>query len=152
MNDLAYESASRLAGRLRDQDADIAILVAFGPRAATGAKARPDHCRKLMAAFRAQHEAAPTEKRVTVVDALGGDYYAKHYKQLSADAIARVDFRAVRFPGLISAVTEESSGRSPVTMSPENSVNRPRTLLTIMWRTEKPTSECTGSMLHLPAT
>src|SRR5499427_3325422 len=34
-----------------------------------------------------------------------GDYYAKHYKQLSADGIARVDFRCVRFPGLISAVT-----------------------------------------------
>src|SRR6266852_4630650 len=30
-----------------------------------------------------------------------GDYYAKHYKQLSADVIARVDFRCVRFPGLI---------------------------------------------------
>ena len=28
-----------------------------------------------------------------------GDYYARHYKQLSADAIARVDFRCVRFPG-----------------------------------------------------
>ena len=41
-----------------------------------------------------------------------GDYYAKHYKQLSADAIARVDFRAVRFPGLISAVTLPSGGTS----------------------------------------
>lgn len=41
-----------------------------------------------------------------------GDYYAKHYKQLSADAIARVDFRAVRFPGLISAVTAPSGGTS----------------------------------------
>src|SRR5262245_55173265 len=41
-----------------------------------------------------------------------GDYYAKHYKQLSADAIARVDFRAVRFPGLISAVTVPSGGTS----------------------------------------
>jgi nucleoside-diphosphate-sugar epimerase len=41
-----------------------------------------------------------------------GDYYAKHYKQLSADAIARVDFRAVRFPGLISAVTLPAGGTS----------------------------------------
>ena len=41
-----------------------------------------------------------------------GDYYSKHYKQLSADAIARVDFRAVRFPGLISAVTVPSGGTS----------------------------------------
>jgi nucleoside-diphosphate-sugar epimerase len=41
-----------------------------------------------------------------------GDYYAKHYKQLSADAIARVDFRCVRFPGLISAVTIPSGGTS----------------------------------------
>src|SRR5262249_52550552 len=41
-----------------------------------------------------------------------GDYYAKHYKQLSADAIARVDFRCVRFPGLISAITVPSGGTS----------------------------------------
>jgi threonine 3-dehydrogenase len=41
-----------------------------------------------------------------------GDYYAKHYKQLSADAIARVDFRSVRFPGLISALTVPSGGTS----------------------------------------
>ena len=41
-----------------------------------------------------------------------GDYYARYYKQLSADAICRVDFRAVRFPGLISAVTVPSGGTS----------------------------------------
>jgi threonine 3-dehydrogenase len=41
-----------------------------------------------------------------------GDYYAKHYKQLSADGIARVDFRSVRFPGLISAATVPSGGTS----------------------------------------
>jgi threonine 3-dehydrogenase len=42
-----------------------------------------------------------------------GRYYARHYKQLSADALAgRVDFRAVRFPGLISAATIPSGGTS----------------------------------------
>jgi threonine 3-dehydrogenase len=41
-----------------------------------------------------------------------GHYYAKYYKQLSADAIPRVDFRCVRFPGLISAVTVPSGGTS----------------------------------------
>src|SRR5687768_10487701 len=42
-----------------------------------------------------------------------GRYYARHYKQLSADPVAgRVDFRCVRFPGLISALTEPSGGTS----------------------------------------
>jgi nucleoside-diphosphate-sugar epimerase len=41
-----------------------------------------------------------------------GHYYARYYKQLSADAIARVDFRGVRFPGLISAMTAPSGGTS----------------------------------------
>src|SRR3954463_11186176 len=41
-----------------------------------------------------------------------GAYYARHYKQLSADAIARVAFRCVRFPGLISAATLPSGGTS----------------------------------------
>lgn len=42
-----------------------------------------------------------------------GDYYARHYKQLSAESQSgRVDFRAVRFPGLISAVTVPSGGTS----------------------------------------
>src|SRR5512142_1227487 len=41
-----------------------------------------------------------------------GSYYARSYKQLSADAVCRVDFRAVRFPGLISAITLPSGGTS----------------------------------------
>jgi nucleoside-diphosphate-sugar epimerase len=41
-----------------------------------------------------------------------GRYYARHYKQLAADTMPRVDFRAVRFPGLISALTVPSGGTS----------------------------------------
>src|SRR5439155_11136878 len=42
-----------------------------------------------------------------------GDYYARHYKQLAADTgSGRVDFRCVRFPGLISALTVPSGGTS----------------------------------------
>lgn len=42
-----------------------------------------------------------------------GRYYARHYKQLAADRpSSRVDFRCVRFPGLISAVTVPSGGTS----------------------------------------
>src|SRR5262245_20080591 len=42
-----------------------------------------------------------------------GQYYANHYKQLAAErASGRVDFRSVRFPGLISAVTVPSGGTS----------------------------------------
>jgi len=41
-----------------------------------------------------------------------GAYYARQYKQLSADAVCRVDFRSVRFPGLISALTLPSGGTS----------------------------------------
>jgi nucleoside-diphosphate-sugar epimerase len=42
-----------------------------------------------------------------------GLYYARHYKQLAADRNpCRVDFRAVRFPGLISAMTMPSGGTS----------------------------------------
>jgi threonine 3-dehydrogenase len=42
-----------------------------------------------------------------------GRYYARHYKQLAAEPLSgKVDFRCVRFPGLISAVTEPSGGTS----------------------------------------
>ena len=42
-----------------------------------------------------------------------GDYYARFYKRLSAEPHSgRVAFRAVRFPGLISAVTVPSGGTS----------------------------------------
>jgi nucleoside-diphosphate-sugar epimerase len=41
-----------------------------------------------------------------------GRYYARHYKQLSVDATPHVDFRTVRFPGLISAETQPSGGTS----------------------------------------
>ena len=42
-----------------------------------------------------------------------GHYYSRHYKQLAAEsASGRVDFRCVRFPGLISAVTVPSGGTS----------------------------------------
>ena len=42
-----------------------------------------------------------------------GRYYARFYKQLAADSQrGRVDFRCVRFPGLISAMTVPSGGTS----------------------------------------
>jgi nucleoside-diphosphate-sugar epimerase len=42
-----------------------------------------------------------------------GRYYARHYKQLAAETLSgKVDFRCVRFPGLISAVTVPSGGTS----------------------------------------
>jgi nucleoside-diphosphate-sugar epimerase len=42
-----------------------------------------------------------------------GRYFARHYRQLAApDASRGVDFRAIRFPGLISAFTVPSGGTS----------------------------------------
>lgn len=41
-----------------------------------------------------------------------GRYYSNHYKQLSETATVGIDFRAVRFPGLISAFTVPSGGTS----------------------------------------
>lgn len=42
-----------------------------------------------------------------------GRYYARHYKQLAAEVMSgKVDFRCIRFPGLISAETVPSGGTS----------------------------------------
>jgi threonine 3-dehydrogenase len=42
-----------------------------------------------------------------------GRYYARHYKQLAAQTLSgKVDFRCIRFPGLISAATVPSGGTS----------------------------------------
>jgi nucleoside-diphosphate-sugar epimerase len=41
-----------------------------------------------------------------------GIYYSKHYKQLAEDEPTMLDFRCVRFPGLISAFTVPSGGTS----------------------------------------
>ena len=41
-----------------------------------------------------------------------GRYYARYYKQLAAHSAGRVDFRCVRFPGLISALTTPAGGTS----------------------------------------
>jgi nucleoside-diphosphate-sugar epimerase len=41
-----------------------------------------------------------------------GSYLSQHYKQLSAEKPVMIDFRSVRFPGLISAVTLPSGGTS----------------------------------------
>jgi threonine 3-dehydrogenase len=41
-----------------------------------------------------------------------GIYYSKYYRQLAADPQVMVDFRSLRFPGLISAMTVPSGGTS----------------------------------------
>ena len=41
-----------------------------------------------------------------------GRYYAQHYRRLDPDAPMRIDFRALRFPGLISALTVPTGGTS----------------------------------------
>ncbi len=42
-----------------------------------------------------------------------GRYYAAHYRQLAADTLTGgLDFRSIRFPGLISAITVPSGGTS----------------------------------------
>ena len=41
-----------------------------------------------------------------------GIYYGKYYRQLAADRPVMLDFRSVRFPGLISAFTVPSGGTS----------------------------------------
>lgn len=41
-----------------------------------------------------------------------GVYYSQHYRQLAAERPVMIDFRSVRFPGLISAFTVPSGGTS----------------------------------------
>lgn len=41
-----------------------------------------------------------------------GRYYGRHYKQLAAEKLGKIDFRCIRFPGLISALTAPSGGTS----------------------------------------
>ena len=41
-----------------------------------------------------------------------GNYFSRHYRQLAAEQPPTIDFRCVRFPGLISAVTMPSGGTS----------------------------------------
>ena len=41
-----------------------------------------------------------------------GAYYSRHYRQLAADRPVMLDFRCLRFPGLISAFTVPSGGTS----------------------------------------
>jgi nucleoside-diphosphate-sugar epimerase len=41
-----------------------------------------------------------------------GNYFSRHYRQLAAQQSATLDFRCVRFPGLISAFTLPSGGTS----------------------------------------
>jgi nucleoside-diphosphate-sugar epimerase len=41
-----------------------------------------------------------------------GSYYSRHYRQMSAEQPVMIDFRCVRFPGLISAFTVPTGGTS----------------------------------------
>lgn len=41
-----------------------------------------------------------------------GSYYSTHYRQMAAEQPVMIDFRAVRFPGLISAFTMPTGGTS----------------------------------------
>ena len=50
------------------------------------------------------------------------------------------------------AVAADWSGSSAVMIWASNVSNRPRTLLTIMWRATKPMCEWTGSRSQVPAT
>jgi threonine 3-dehydrogenase len=41
-----------------------------------------------------------------------GNYFSRHYRQLAAEKPTAIDFRSVRFPGLVSAFTMPSGGTS----------------------------------------
>jgi len=41
-----------------------------------------------------------------------GTYFSQYYRQLAAERPVMLDFRCVRFPGLISAFTVPSGGTS----------------------------------------
>ncbi len=41
-----------------------------------------------------------------------GTYFSKHYRQLAVEPTTKLDFRSVRFPGLVSAFTVPSGGTS----------------------------------------
>lgn len=41
-----------------------------------------------------------------------GRYYGRYYKQLASEKLGKIDFRCIRFPGLISALTIPSGGTS----------------------------------------
>ncbi len=54
-------------------------------------------------------------------------------------------------PSWATAVTCESVTVSPTLTVPSNSLNWPRTLVTIRWRATKPSSLCAASTVQVPA-
>ena len=77
--------------------------------------ARPGHqaTRRQRAGRRIQPSDDDVRRATSCIASMLGRYYARHYKQLAAESLSgKVDFRSVRFPGLISAVTVPSGGTS----------------------------------------